>query len=218
MTLHPAVGRDKKDQGESIGTRQCADQDKARVETTAQRLEQAPGPMGHKKAASPLLLVKQYGIAFGSIVTAILLRFIAEPYIGDSLPFVTFLLAVVVTTWWGGVGPSLMALILGGLLWNWFFVNPRYAFGMGNHVDQAGMAIYLTTGAAVIWYVQIWRWAWKQSEGTGKSYIVKAHGDVPQALQFRHRYPNGQIGVDGMNESATTTSYPLLPHTSKLPR
>lgn len=168
MTLHPAVGRDKKDQGEWIGTRQSADQDKAWVETTAQSLEQAPGPMGHKKAVSLVSLVKQYGIALGSAVIAILLRFVAEPYLGDTLPFVTFLLAIVVTTWWGGIGPSLTALILGALLWNWFFVNPRYAFTMGNHVDQAGMAIYLTTGVAIIWYVQIWRWAWKQSEGARK--------------------------------------------------
>ncbi|HRI39975.1 MAG TPA: DUF4118 domain-containing protein, partial [Nitrospira sp.] len=121
-----------------------------------------------KKGVSRLSLVKQYGIALGSAVIAILLRCVAEPYLGDTRPFVTFLLAIVVTTWWGGIGPSLTALILGALLWNWFFVNPRYAFTMGNHVDQAGMAIYLTTGVAIIWYVQIWRWAWKQSEGARK--------------------------------------------------
>lgn len=124
--------------------------------------------MMHKKTLFPLSIKKQYGIALGSTLIAFLVCIIAESVLGGTQLFMTFFVAIVVTTWCGGIGASLTALSLGALLWNWFFVNPRYAFSMGNHVEQVGIAVYLTTGIAVIGYVQTWRWSWEQGKGTGK--------------------------------------------------
>lgn len=164
MTCHTTVRPDTQEHRAQINTCQGVDQDETLVEMTAQRLEPLINQMAHKKMLSSLSIKSQYGIALGSILIAVLVRLIADSYLGETLPFVTFLLAIAVTTWWGGIGASLTTLILGALLWNWFFVNPRYAFTMGSHVDQAGMAVYLTTGVAIIGYLQTWRWAWKQSE------------------------------------------------------
>ncbi|HMS82330.1 MAG TPA: DUF4118 domain-containing protein [Nitrospira sp.] len=164
MIFHPTVGADVQKRWEQIDTSQCPNQSETSVETTAQRSEPPSGSIGQKKPIFPLSIERQYGIALGSTLIAFLICIIAVSYLGDTLPFMIFLVAIAVTTWCGGIGASLTVLILGALLWNWFFVNPRYAFTMGSHVDQAGMTVYLTTGIAIIGYFQTWRWAWKQSK------------------------------------------------------
>ncbi|MBL8037594.1 DUF4118 domain-containing protein [Nitrospira sp. CMX1] len=164
MTFHVTVRTDKGEPGVGISTGQCAAQHGTLVETSAQSSEPLTGSTPYKKTVLPLSIGKQYGIALGSTFLAFLVRIIADSYLGDTLPFVTFLLAIAVTTWYGGIGASLTALVLGALVWNWFFVNPRYAFSLGSHGDQADMTVYLTIGVAMIGYAQTWRWAWKQSE------------------------------------------------------
>lgn len=182
MTLHTTVRTEKGEQWERIDTSQFDDQDELLVETTVQDLEPLTGPMVNKKTVFPLSIKKQYGIALGSTLIASLVRIIADSSFGDTLPFATFLVAIAVTTWCGGIGASLTALSLGALLGNWLFVNPRYVLSMGNHMDQAGMAVYLTTGVAVIGYAQTWRWAWKQSEEMGEDlHRESARGMSPKA-------------------------------------
>ncbi|MFO0700444.1 MAG: DUF4118 domain-containing protein [Nitrospira sp.] len=182
MTLHTTVRADNGEQRERIGISRSTDQDKLLVETTAQEREKRTGSMVNTKTKLPLSIKKQYGVALGSTLIAFLLCIIAESSLGDTQLFAIFLVAIVVTTWCGGIGASLTALSLGALLWNWFFVNPRYAFSMGNNVDQVGIAVYLTTGIAVIGYAQTWRWAWKQSEETGKAlHRESAQGTFPKA-------------------------------------
>lgn len=164
MTLHVTVKTDKEEPEVGTSTGQGVAEPATLAETRSQSPELLTRAVPYKKTVLPLSIVKQYGIALGSTLIAFLVRIIADSSLGDTLPFVTFLLAIAVTTWYGRIGASLTALILGALVWNWFFVNPRYEFSMGNHVDQADLTVYLTIGIAMIVYGQTWRWAWKQSE------------------------------------------------------
>jgi K+-sensing histidine kinase KdpD len=166
MTLHTTVRMDKQEQDVHTATSPCSAHDKTLVWTTGDDHEQVSSPMVRKITIFPLSKQKQYGIALVSTGLAFLLRLLADAYLGDSLPFVTFLIAIAATAWCGGIGASLMALISGALLWNWFFVEPHYTFTMGTHVDMAGLTVYLAIGVAIIGYIQTWRWAWKQSEET----------------------------------------------------
>jgi K+-sensing histidine kinase KdpD len=107
---------------------------------------------------------KQYAIALGLILVAFLLRVSMDSLLGDRLAYVTFIAAVTMATWYGEVGASVMAVVLGALLTNWFFVEPRYEFSLSGPVDQAGMAIYLTICFALVGFIQTWRWAWEKTE------------------------------------------------------
>jgi len=105
-----------------------------------------------------------YGIALVSLIIAFLVRWLLDSYLDETLPYVTFLIAVVITVWFGGVGASLMAIVLGGLVSNWFFVQPRYAFTVTELLDQAGLVVYLTVSLATVGFIQTWRWAWEKTE------------------------------------------------------
>jgi K+-sensing histidine kinase KdpD len=105
-----------------------------------------------------------YGIALVSTLIAFLLRWSLDSYLHEDLPFAAFLIAVAITTCYGGVGASVTAVVIGGFICNWFFVNPRYEFALTGPVDQAGVAIYVTVSFAMVGFVQTWRWAWRRSE------------------------------------------------------
>lgn len=107
---------------------------------------------------------KEYGVAIGATLLAFLLRLSLDSYLDDRLAYAAFLAAIAVTTWYGGIGPSLVAVVLGGLIANWVFLYPRYALSFTDLVDQAGVAVYLTVSFALVGFVQTWRWAWNKTE------------------------------------------------------
>lgn len=184
MTRYATVRPDKKEHGAGGSIGRDATQNQTVVETNSQSPEPGTGGMPLKKTISPISTQRQYGIALGSILVAFLTRLVGDFFLDDSMPFVTFLIATAVTTWYGGIGASLTALVLGALVWNWFFVSPRYEFSMGNHIDQAGLTIYTLIGAAIIGYTQTWRWALKHGEQSEQH--VQAGGAPKVNSTFTH--------------------------------
>ncbi|BFU89217.1 MAG: hypothetical protein NTAFB01_04040 [Nitrospira sp.] len=106
----------------------------------------------------------EYGVAIGATLLAFLLRLSLDAYLGDRLAYAAFLVAIAVTTWHGGIGPSLVAVVLGGLIANWVFIHPPYALSFMDLEDQAGIAVYVTISFALVGFVQTWRWAWRKTE------------------------------------------------------
>ena len=50
----------------------------------------------------------RYGIAIASVLFAVAARWTLDPLLGQRQPFVTFYIALIVSAWFGGLGPSLM--------------------------------------------------------------------------------------------------------------
>jgi K+-sensing histidine kinase KdpD len=98
------------------------------------------GPATHAEAHPKWRAVKEYGLALGAILIALLIRFALDPYLGDHFPHITFFMAVAVITCYSGLGPSFMTLLLGGLLSNWFFMPPRGALYVADVTHQVGYA------------------------------------------------------------------------------
>jgi len=107
---------------------------------------------------------KGYGVAISATLLAFLLRLSLDSYLNERLAYAAFLVPIAVTTWYGGIGPSLVAVVLGGLIANWVFLHPRYAFSVTDLEDQAGIAVYVTVSFALVGFAQTWRWAWRKTE------------------------------------------------------
>jgi K+-sensing histidine kinase KdpD len=105
-----------------------------------------------------------YGFALACMLVAFLVRWLFDVYLNDALPSATFLLACIIVAAYRGLAASLTAVVLGGLLSNWFFVSPRYEFRLTGLLDQAEMAIYLTISLSTIGFIHTWRWAWRKTE------------------------------------------------------
>ena len=53
-----------------------------------------------------------YGSALIAVVLATVIRLVLDPFLGDPFPFLTFFIAIIFAAWYGGYGPSLLALVL----------------------------------------------------------------------------------------------------------
>jgi PAS domain S-box-containing protein len=65
----------------------------------------------------------RYGVALLSVMGANLLRYWLDPYL-EQAGFALFFVAVVIAAWFGGLGPSLFALVLSLITSNWLFRRP----------------------------------------------------------------------------------------------
>ena len=91
----------------------------------------------------------RYAAALIAVAAAVVLRMLIDPYLGDRFPFATFFLAVVVTGWFGGLGPALLAVVLGYLAADWFFIPPR------GQISMVGVTPDVVVGAAVYFAVGV---------------------------------------------------------------
>ena len=71
---------------------------------------------------------QRYAFALAVTAIAFLIRLGLDSRVGDKFPFATFIIGTTFVAWYGGFGPSLVTFLLGFLLANWFFIQPRHSF------------------------------------------------------------------------------------------
>jgi PAS domain S-box-containing protein len=97
------------------------------------------------KRSSPLL---RYGIATLAVALVLLLRLLLAPLITPESPFLLLAGAVVVAAWFGGLGPGLLATVLGTLVADYFFLPPQGSFtGLG--VDFLPLVLFGIQGVVI---------------------------------------------------------------------
>ena len=67
----------------------------------------------------------RYGAAVVAIILATLLRMWLDPFLENRAPFSTYFVAIMFAAWYGGIGPSLMVMVVGALAADYFFIEPR---------------------------------------------------------------------------------------------
>jgi PAS domain S-box-containing protein len=106
----------------------------------------------------------RYGFALAIVVAATALRLLLDTAFGNHVPYITYFVAVVLAAWFGGVGPAVMALLLGAAAAAYFFINPRHTLDIAGFGEILGLALYLALGAIILALVQSVRAAHRQAE------------------------------------------------------
>ena len=94
-------------------------------------------------------LLARYAVAVVSIALATWVRSMLDPVLGDRSSFETLLFAVVLTAWYGGFGPALVAVVLGVLSADYFLVRPLGSFGFKGATQYLELALYVAIGGGV---------------------------------------------------------------------
>ena len=94
-------------------------------------------------------------IAVGSVVLAWLLREALTPIWGpNSLPFIFFFPAVVLTAWYGRLRLALLSIGVSAMLANYFFLEPRHTFGISNAGEAVGISAFVICSVAVAYGIE----------------------------------------------------------------
>jgi PAS domain S-box-containing protein len=95
---------------------------------------------------NPQSAIFRYLIAILSVALALIVRQVMNPVIGDRLPFSTFFVAIIVTSWWAGVKPTLLALLLSSLAAIFLFVQPTQTQAFVGISDLVAWIVFLAVG------------------------------------------------------------------------
>ncbi|MDQ3921692.1 MAG: DUF4118 domain-containing protein [Actinomycetota bacterium] len=73
-----------------------------------------------RRTSSPVL---RYAVAVLVFALALLLKLLLDPLAGEDAPFVLFFTAVMVSAWYGGLGPGLLVTALSTVAVDLFFLS-----------------------------------------------------------------------------------------------
>jgi signal transduction histidine kinase len=95
----------------------------------------------------------RYGVAVlaigATLVAKLALRPLLETGIEHEAPFMLSLAAVMVSGWYGGLGPGLVATGLAAAIGDYFFMDPTYHLGVVNRAQQLRLMIFIAEGTVV---------------------------------------------------------------------
>ena len=93
---------------------------------------------------------RRYAAALAVTLVALLVRRALQPFLGDTLPYLTLLPAVTFSAWFCGVGPAALAVFAGLAGARYFFMAPEHSLGVASAAQAIGAAVYLAACAVIV--------------------------------------------------------------------
>src|SRR5215211_164844 len=93
-------------------------------------------------------IVLRYGVATLAVGVALLVKLLLDPLTVQDTPFLLVFGAIMVSAWYGGLGPGLMATGLSVLATDYFFLYPKGALS-GFSVEGIDVAVFMLEGVLV---------------------------------------------------------------------
>jgi two-component system sensor histidine kinase/response regulator len=90
-----------------------------------------------------------YSIAILATFVSLLLRWPLEPWLGHHAPLMTFFPAIILSAYLGGLGPGLLATLLGAVVGDFFLLEPRYSFEIAEPGLAYSMGLYVLAGTVI---------------------------------------------------------------------
>ncbi|HZN99482.1 MAG TPA: PAS domain S-box protein [Gemmatimonadales bacterium] len=90
--------------------------------------------------------VVPYLLAGAAVLVMAAARWLVAPVLGEQLPFTTFLIAVLVAAWFGGLGPAVFATALGAVLGMFLFIPPIYSLELTGRMEAIRVLLFSITG------------------------------------------------------------------------
>ena len=109
----------------------------------------------NKSEAGPTSLPSRplrYGVAVASVGLTLSLKLLLNPVVlQEANPFRLFLAAVVVSVWYGGLGPGLLATALAAIVSDYFFVSPINSFSgpTAPSVETVPLGLFVLEGILI---------------------------------------------------------------------
>ncbi|MEH2145961.1 PAS domain S-box protein [Nostoc sp.] len=123
---------------------------------------------GRNKGAIIPEQLLHYIIALLSVALALGVTRLLRPYL-SATPSALFFAAVMVSAWYGGFAPGLLATVLSTLVVNYLFLQPLYPLYITHRDILVRLVVFMITAGLIIWLNESRRTAQKKAEANLKS-------------------------------------------------
>ena len=106
-----------------------------------------------QRIRSPIL---SYGLSVVCVAIALGLALTLQYYDFRDVELPVLSLAVGITTWYAGIGPSVLAILLSTIFFNYFFTEPLYTFYVSTR-DIPYFLTFLVWAVVVVWFSAVSR-------------------------------------------------------------
>ena len=103
-----------------------------------------------------LPLIQRYGLAIVSVALALGSALPLERYDFRGVEFPLFLFAIVLTVWYAGPGPGILAVVLSSLCFNYYFTEPLHSFYV-RRSELPYYIVFILFGALLAWFSAVRR-------------------------------------------------------------
>ena len=117
---------------------------------------------------------------------------LVDPIVGDRHPFVTYVLAIVFTSWCCGLWPAVLALVFGFLAAAYFFATPRGSIAISGLDMQVGLALYIIVGFSSILFSELMHMANRRAESIANQ-LQRKQTDLELEIQRRRSAEEAQV-------------------------
>jgi signal transduction histidine kinase/CheY-like chemotaxis protein len=91
-----------------------------------------------------------YGGAVAVTLAALFLRWFLDPWLGSGVPYITLYGAVAIAVWFGGLGPAVLAMVLGYAIVNVRYIAPAGTLEVVTTADSIQLALFTLSSALII--------------------------------------------------------------------
>lgn len=143
--------------------------------------------------------ISPYWLAVLSALFGFALRLAIDPWLGNQMPYITFLVAVALVGLFAGVGPALLSTALGAAIAYWCFVPPRYQWGFLGMSDAAGFLSYLAAALGIVLLVGARKKAYREAELRLQEQLA-AEGKLRDAQKMFQLFMDNRPGFSYLRE------------------
>jgi PAS domain S-box-containing protein len=122
------------------------------------------GSFAYQRGRGYLLTILLVGLALAA-------RLLLDPLLGDRLPYMFFSAAVLFAAVYAGLWETLLALILGFMLAEWFIVEPRDSFMLSSSHGWLAAILYFVIGLGIVWFKRSGTAAEQQALASDIAYL-----------------------------------------------
>jgi PAS domain S-box-containing protein len=102
------------------------------------------------------LPVRRYGLAIVSVALALVVDLFLFRQSFQGVEFPIFLIAIAITSWYAGVGPSILALVLSTTAFNYYFTEPYDSFYI-TRADLPYYTVFVLFAVVIAWFSAVRR-------------------------------------------------------------
>ena len=99
---------------------------------------------------APASMIGAYGGAAAVTLSAVFLRWFLDPWLADGVPYITLYGAVAIAVWFGGVGPAVLAMLLGYAIVKVRYIEPRGILAVDGATGLLELALFALSCALII--------------------------------------------------------------------